>query len=85
MKKLQFATTEGLEIANHLEAIGFVENTPAVFDMEADEEEYNVIVDKENRTYWNVDNKALEYSRDLRGDGDFKIEEVSLEEVNNWK
>jgi len=84
MKNLQFATTEGLEIANYLEAIGFVEKEAAIFDMDAEEEEYNVIVDKENRTYWNVDNKALAYSRDLR-EPDFPIVEVSLEEVINWK
>lgn len=85
MKKLKYATEEGLEVANHLEAIGFVENEAAIFDIDADDEKYLVIIDKENRKYWNVDQKCLDYSIDLRGEGDFKIEEVSLEEVINWK
>ena len=84
MNKLFYATTEGLEIANHLEANGFSQDELKIFNLEENDENFNIIVDKENKKYWQVDSLCLNYTKGLATCLGQTVELITLNEISRW-
>jgi hypothetical protein len=73
-----------LEVVSHLEELNF-EEFDAVVVEDNDEEGIKIVIDKQARTYWQIDDSALKtFELILKSIKEDPTELVTLEEVKTW-